>query len=85
GDLIRLPYGLDQEKYYLPLVNHALITGQMAAMNLNQLQAPYKKSSRSMGTFLFGYYMASVGLTQMEAENWGPVHSTIFVGRDTDV
>ena len=85
GDLIRLPYGLDQEKYYLPLVNHALITGQMAAINLFKPQAPYKKSTRSMGTSLFGYYMASVGLTQVEAETWGPVHSTIFVGRGMEM
>ncbi len=67
GDLIRVPYKGTKSDYYLPLVNHAVITGRIAAMNALGLSEPLEPFVRVVGSQLFGLYIGSVGLTEEEA------------------
>lgn len=67
GDCIQLAYGDGNETVYIPLVNNAVRTGIVAAANLSESKIAFKGSLRTIGTFLFGYYIASTGIT--EAEN----------------
>lgn len=76
GDLIRVPYIGTANHYYLPLVNHAVITGRIAAMNALGFKEPMEPLVRVVGSHLFGLYCASVGLTEREAQLY---HETLAV------
>jgi NADPH-dependent 2,4-dienoyl-CoA reductase/sulfur reductase-like enzyme len=78
GDLIRTPYSHTETDYYLPLVNHAYISGKIAAMNLYQKTTSVPQSLRVTGSKLFGLYMVSVGLTEQEAALFYPIEMTIL-------
>ncbi|WP_423188813.1 FAD-dependent oxidoreductase [Alkalibacterium sp. f15] len=67
GDCIQLAYGDGEETEYIPLVNNAVRTGIVAAANLIQPETAFKGSLRTIGTFLFGYYIASTGMTEAES------------------
>lgn len=67
GDCIQLAYGEDDETVYIPLVNNAVRTGIVAAANLLQPKMAFKGSLRTIGTFIFGYYIASTGMTEAES------------------
>ncbi|WP_407370246.1 FAD-dependent oxidoreductase [Carnobacterium sp.] len=67
GDCIQLAYGEEEETVYIPLVNNAVRTGIVAANNLIQPKMAFKGSLRTIGTFIFGYYIASTGMTEAES------------------
>ncbi|MBT2731062.1 FAD-dependent oxidoreductase [Carnobacterium sp. ISL-102] len=67
GDCIQLAYGDGDETEYIPLVNNAVRTGIVAAANLIQPEMAFKGSLRTIGTYLFGYYIASTGMTEAES------------------
>lgn len=67
GDCIQLAYGEEEETVYIPLVNNAVRTGIVAATNLVQPKMAFKGSLRTIGTFIFGYYIASTGMTEAES------------------
>ena len=67
GDCIQLAFGEDDETVYIPLVNNAVRTGIVAAANLTQQKMAFKGSLRTIGTFIFGYYIASTGITEAES------------------
>ena len=67
GDCIQLAFGDDDETVYIPLVNNAVRTGIVAAANLTQPKMAFKGSLRTIGTFIFGYYIASTGITEAES------------------
>ena len=67
GDCIQLTFGEDDETVYIPLVNNAVRTGIVAAANLIQPEVEFKGSLRTIGTHLFGYYIASTGITEAES------------------
>ncbi|MCM3511376.1 FAD-dependent oxidoreductase [Carnobacterium inhibens] len=67
GDCIQLAYGEEEETVYIPLVNNAVRTGIVAAANLTQPKMVFKGSLRTIGTFIFGYYIASTGMTEAES------------------
>lgn len=67
GDLIRVPFLGTNNDYYLPLVNTAVITGRIAAMNALGMAEKLQPFVRVAGSQLFGLYIASVGLTEEEA------------------
>lgn len=67
GDCIQLSFGEDDETVYIPLVNNAVRTGIVAAANLIQPERSFKGSLRTIGTFIFGYYIASTGITEAES------------------
>lgn len=66
GDCIQLTFGEDDETVYIPLVNNAVRTGIVAAANLIQPEMAFKGSLRTIGTSIFGYYIASTGVTEAE-------------------
>lgn len=67
GDCIQLAYGEEEETVYIPLVNNAVRTGIVAASNLIQPEMAFKGSLRTIGTYIFGYYIASTGMTEAES------------------
>ncbi|MCC5896018.1 MAG: FAD-dependent oxidoreductase [Alkalibacterium sp.] len=66
GDCIQLS-GPGEEMVYIPLINNAVRTGIVAAANLIKPAVPFNGSSRTIGTHVFGYYIASTGLTEGES------------------
>lgn len=66
GDCIQLS-GPGEEMVYIPLINNAVRTGIVAAANLNKPTVTFNGSSRTIGTSVFGYYIASTGLTEAES------------------
>lgn len=67
GDCIQLPLGETEETGYIPLVNNAVRTGMVAAANLMAPTQPFKGSLRTIGTKIFGYFIASTGMTEAES------------------
>lgn len=66
GDCIQLS-GPGEEMGYIPLINNAVRTGIVAAANLVNPTVKFNGSSRTIGTTIFGYYVASTGLTEAES------------------
>lgn len=82
GDLIRVPYLGTNSDYYLPFVNNAVITGRIAAMNALGMAEPLQPFVRVVGAQLFGLYIASVGLTEEEAQLYR--ETTTYIHRQLD-
>ncbi|MER2227468.1 MAG: FAD-dependent oxidoreductase [Carnobacterium sp.] len=76
GDCIQLAYGEEEETVYIPLVNNAVRTGIVAANNLIQPKMVFKGSLRTIGTYIFGYYIASTGMTEAESVFTGQMVNT---------
>lgn len=72
GDLIQLPFAFFG-KAYLPLINHAMLTGRLVAYNLVEQKRPLKEVQRIVSSHLFGYHISSVGLTERQAQLWTDV------------
>ncbi|MGT2716149.1 FAD-dependent oxidoreductase [Streptococcus respiraculi] len=77
GDLIQLPFAFFG-KAYLPLINHAILTGRLVAYNLVTKRRPLQEVQRIVSSHLFGYNITSVGLTERQAQLWTDV-DTIFL------
>ncbi|HFR3550668.1 NAD(P)/FAD-dependent oxidoreductase [Streptococcus suis] len=69
GDLIRMPVTMFGQAY-LPMINHAMLTGRLVAENLLVKQKSLKPVQRIVSTHVFGYNLTSVGLTEREANLW---------------
>ncbi|HFU4488383.1 TPA: FAD-dependent oxidoreductase [Streptococcus suis] len=69
GDLIRLPFAFFGQAY-LPMINHAILTGRLAVANLQEKKRPLKDVVRIVSSRIFGVNMTSVGLTEKEAQLW---------------
>lgn len=67
GDCIQLSFGSEGENFYAPLINNAVRSGITVANNLMQPTTPFNGSLRTIGTFAFGYYIASTGVTESES------------------
>ncbi|KAF1297352.1 oxidoreductase [Enterococcus sp. JM4C] len=70
GDLIQIPALALKEQTYMPLINNAVRSGLVAAENLMKKTQPFKGGLRTIGTQLFGWYLASTGLLEAEAFNY---------------
>lgn len=68
GDLIPSYFGVLGMAYYTPLINQAIKTGQALALHLAGYPIPPLQTVKVFGSHHFGYYRASVGLTEEEAE-----------------
>lgn len=66
GDCIQLS-GPDKDNIYIPLINNAVRTGIVAATNLNKPEIAFKGSLRTIGTKIFGHYIASTGMTESDS------------------
>lgn len=82
GDLIRVPYLGTNSDYYLPFVTNAVITGRIAAMNALGMAEPLQPFVKVVGSQLFGLYIASVGLTEEEAQLYH--QTTTYIHRQAD-
>ncbi|HFI0054809.1 TPA: FAD-dependent oxidoreductase [Streptococcus suis] len=69
GDLIRMPVTMFGQAY-LPMINHAILTGRLVAENLLAKKKPLRAVERIVSTHVFGYNLTSVGLTEREANLW---------------
>lgn len=67
GDCVGVPFRPTEDRYYLPMVNNAVHTATVAAFNLTAERLPFKGSLRAIGSQVFGYFIASCGLTEEEA------------------
>lgn len=77
GDLIQLPFAFFG-KAYLPLINHAILTGRLVAHNLVSKRRPLKEVQRIVSSHLFGYNITSVGLTERQAQLWTDVDTIVL-------
>ncbi|MDT2756353.1 FAD-dependent oxidoreductase [Enterococcus asini] len=68
GDLVRIPFGPNLDKAYLPLISNARKTALVAASHI-AAATPLKMqpSQRTIGSKVFGVYLGSSGLTEEEA------------------
>lgn len=78
GDLIRVPYQNTKSYYYMPFVSHAIVTGRIAAMNALGYSEPLEPFVRLVGAQLFDLYIASVGLTEEEAQLYHETRTSIY-------
>lgn len=67
GDLLRLPLLERCDMSYMPLINTALKTGELAAYNLLEARHPLPLSVRLVSAYQFGWYRTAIGLTAEEA------------------
>lgn len=67
GDCVQLPHSLDSQKSHVPLASNAIRTAELVVENLESPRIPFRGSLRTIGTFLFDYYLASTGITATEA------------------
>lgn len=77
GDLIQLPFAFFG-KAYLPLINHAILTGRLVAYNLVTKRRPLQEVQRMVSSHLFGYNITSVGLTERQAQLWTDVDTVVL-------
>ncbi|WP_225743248.1 FAD-dependent oxidoreductase [Marinilactibacillus sp. Marseille-P9653] len=66
GDCIQLS-GPGEDMVYIPLINNAVRTGIVAAANLMEPTVQFNGSLRTIGTSVFGYFVASTGMTEAES------------------
>ncbi|WP_034551986.1 FAD-dependent oxidoreductase [Carnobacterium funditum] len=67
GDAIQMPSSLSDETFYISLINNAVRTGVVVIDNLMKPQTPFIGTARTIGTKVFGYYIASTGMTETES------------------
>lgn len=69
GDLVRIPFGPNLEKAYLPLISNARKTALVAASHIasNKIPIEMEPSQRTIGSKIFGFYIGSTGITEDEA------------------
>ncbi|MFS1663099.1 FAD-dependent oxidoreductase [Streptococcus sp. zg-JUN1979] len=77
GDVVQMPFAFFGRSY-LPLINHALLTGRLAAHNIVQKRFPLKEVERIVSSHVFGYHLISVGLTQLQASLWTDVETVVI-------
>lgn len=65
GDLIQLPIDYFGTAY-LPTIDHAVLTGRLAALNVIADHFPLPICSRKVKSKVFGQYMLSLGATERE-------------------
>ncbi|MGG5317083.1 FAD-dependent oxidoreductase [Enterococcus sp. AZ072] len=66
GDAIQVSFQPTGEAMYISLVNNAIRTAKLAAANLNGPKKADPGTLRTIGNYLFGYYVGSTGLTESE-------------------
>lgn len=79
GDLIHIPLIHQVQPCYVPMIKHAQRSGAVAASNLVTLQQPLLPVVHEISSYVFGLYVASVGVTAEEAAYYQDVRvSDVF-------
>ncbi|MEI5994622.1 FAD-dependent oxidoreductase [Candidatus Enterococcus mansonii] len=79
GDVISYPVRNSYRKSFIPLVNNVVRSATVAAMNVVGHQMNYHMTQKTTATKIFGYYVASTGLTEVEAKFEGIDVEGIFL------
>lgn len=80
GDLIETPFSESNEDTFIALINNAIRSGQIAALNLTENRVKQSHSVRVMGTKIFNHYISSVGYTFEQASHlFNPAEITVQV------
>lgn len=83
GDMVSLHFGILGMDYYTPLINQAMKTGQALALHLAGYPIPPLQTVKVLGSSHFGYYRASVGVTEEEAELYMDTCSYLYQNGDS--
>ncbi|MTD38374.1 hypothetical protein GIX45_07010 [Erwinia sp. CPCC 100877] len=79
GDVISYPVCNSQHKAFIPLVNNVVRSATVAAMNILGNPINYQMTQKTTATKIFGYYIASTGLTEEGAKYEGLEAESIFL------
>lgn len=66
GDVVQLPFMSSHDKRYMPLVNHAIRSAEVAASYILGVKRPLLPSYKIIGHCHFGLYRGRIGLTEEE-------------------
>ncbi|WMB28797.1 FAD-dependent oxidoreductase [Streptococcus didelphis] len=78
GDLVSLELAGMGMTYHTSLINQAIKTGQVLAYHLSGIKTPPLKTVKIVGSFHFGYYRSSLGLTKDEADLYEDAFSFLY-------
>lgn len=79
GDVISYPVSNSYRKSFIPLVNNVVRSATIAAMNALGHSMNYNKTQKTTATKIFGCYVSSTGLTEVEAKFEGMDVESIFL------
>lgn len=68
GDTIKLDFLQENDPRYLPLINTAIRTGEIAAYNLNGPRIAIEPSVKLVSGYYYGWFRTAIGMTSDEAE-----------------
>lgn len=79
GDVISYPVQNSYRKSFIPLINNVVRSATVAAMNVLGNHMNYATTQKTSATKIFDYYVASTGLTEVEAKFEGIEVESIFL------
>ncbi|MGM0219622.1 FAD-dependent oxidoreductase [Enterococcus sp. AZ126] len=79
GDVISYPVSNSYRKSFIPLVNNVVRSATVAAMNALGHSMNYNKTQKTTATKIFGCYVSSTGLTEVEAKFEGMDVESVFL------
>lgn len=79
GDVISYPVHNSYRKSFIPLVNNVVRSATVAAMNVIGYPMKYNKTQKTTAANIFDCYVASTGLTEIEAKFEGIEVESIFL------
>ncbi|MHC5229536.1 FAD-dependent oxidoreductase [Enterococcus sp. LJL99] len=80
GDVVSYPRQTSYQHSFIPLVNNVTRSATVAAMNvLGHHYLAYGTTQKTTATYIFGSYIASTGLTEVEAKFEGIDTESIFL------
>lgn len=79
GDVISYPVRNSYRKSFIPLVNNVVRSATVAAMNVLGHPMKYNMTQKTTATKIFNSYVASTGLTEIEAKFEGIEVESIFL------
>lgn len=79
GDVISYPVCNSYRKSFIPLVNNVVRSATVAAMNVIGHPMKYNKTQKTTATKIFNSFIASTGLTEVEAKFEGIEVESIFL------
>ncbi|MCB5954484.1 FAD-dependent oxidoreductase [Enterococcus sp. CWB-B31] len=79
GDIVSYPVHNSYRQSFIPLVNNVVRSATVAAMNVMGNKMSFNTTKKTTATHVFGYYIASSGLTETEAMFEGIDVESIFL------
>lgn len=79
GDAVSYPVQNSHRQSFVPLVNNVVRSATVAAMNVMGCPINYHTTQKTTASHVFGFYVASTGLTETEARFEGIETDSIFL------